>query len=604
MAVEIKRVIFVASRLLSLTIGCLVLGGCGPGGQTFPPAGRTTTNPPRRAPVASESAKDSRIESGPFQFLEVAGSTGLRFRHHSPLTEQRHVHLVMGSGLGWVDFDQDGWPDLYGCQGETYATRDEHGQLTPSPRDSLYRNQSGDSFLDVTDHIGLSNTNYSMGIAVADFDNDGFADLCVTGYEHNQLYHNNGDGTFTIVELPDQSSPGRLSASCAWGDVDGDGDLDLFIANYAKLGPGDYPICDYTGKGKTLNIVCHPSFLEAMPDLLYRNTGDGGFVDVSEEAGLRTVEARPGLGVVAADLDADGDTDFYVANDTTENHLWQNQGSGRFDERGGESGTSTNKHGAREAGMGIAIGDVDNTGTLDLFVTNYFQETNTLYRNEGGLLFSDVTDETGLGAPSRPRLAFGASFADFDNDGWLDVLTANGHVHDRLDEIGRSGSFAQLPQVFRNDRGSRFRDVSAAAGPYFGKPHVGRGTAIADYDRDGDADVAVSQLNSEATLLQNQAKDTAHWLQVELVGIESNRGGIGALLRIDLGERVLVRSVQAGASYLSCDERPVLIGLGSLDKVREITVDWPSGRRESWTDLEANSQWRFVEGSGAAVASN
>lgn len=595
--------ITMATRLFSFGVGWLCLVGCAPSEQRSPQTKDPATKPLRPAAVASDSRQESRAEAGPFQFSEVANSSGLRFRHHSPLTEQRHVHLSMGSGVGWIDFDHDGWPDLYCCQGATYSTDGRASRVNDLPADSLFRNQSGDSFLVVSGHTGLSNTNYSMGIAAADYDNDGFTDLCITGYERNWLYHNQGDGTFTIVEFPGQASPGRLSASCAWADVDADGDLDLFIANYAKLGPNNYPICDYTGAGKTIHIVCHPSFLEAVPDLLYRNMGDGRLVEFSEKAGTRAGEARQGLGVVAADLDADGDTDFYVANDTTENHLWQNQGSGQFDERAGDSGTSTNKHGAREAGMGVAIGDVDGNGTLDLFVANYFDETNTLYRNEGGLLFTDVTDEMGLGAPSRLRLAFGASFADFDNDGWLDVLAANGHVHDRLHEIGRSGSFAQLPQVFHNDRGSRFRDVSTSAGPYFREPHVGRGTAIADYDRDGDADVAISQLNSEAALLQNDVEGIGDWLQVELIGIESNRDGIGAALRIDLGDRVLVRSVQAGGSYLSCEERTVLIGLGSLDKVREVMVVWPGGRRESWNDLPANRLWRLAEGTGTAATS-
>jgi hypothetical protein len=250
--------------------------------------------------------------------------------------------------------------------------------------------------------------------------------------------------------------------------------------------------------------------------------------------------------------------------------------------------------------MGVAVGDVDGNGQLDLFVTNFYNETNTLYRNEGSLLFSDVTDELGLGAPSRLRLAFGVSLADFDNDGWLDLLTANGHIHDRLQELGREGSFAQLAQVFYNERGLRFRDVSDTSGSYFGEPHVGRGTAVADYDRDGDADVAINQLSSDLALLQNQTGEKGRWLKIELIGITSNRDGIGATLQVDLGERVLLRTVQAGASYLSCDERTVLIGLGAFEKVREVSVVWPGGRRESWKDLASNHLWQLIEGNEKA----
>ncbi|MCA9144048.1 MAG: CRTAC1 family protein [Planctomycetales bacterium] len=545
------------------------------------------------ANIASPSSVESPV--GPLRFLEVSKTAGVRFRNHSPLTKQRHVHRVLGSGIGWFDLDCDDWPELYCCQGTSIAD----SSLNESHSNALFHNLSSGTFSDITRNAGLFDTSYSMGIASADYDNDGFADLCLTGYQVNTLLHNNGDGTFSRVEIPQGTSPGRLSASCSWGDIDADGNLDLYITNYAKLGPEKYPICTHTAGDKTVYIACHPNQLESMPDMLYRNSGAGEFVEISTVAGIAEDMGRQGLGVVAADFDQDGDTDFYVANDTTPNYLWENHGHGRFSDRGPDSGTSTNRYGAREAGMGVAVGDVDGNGQFDLFVTNFYDETNTLYRNEGNLLFEDVTNEMGLGAPSRLRLAFGVSIADFDNDGWLDLLTANGHIHDRLPEIGRNGSFAQLAQVFYNERGIHFRDVSDVSGPYFREPQVGRGTAVADYDRDGDADVAINQLNSDTALLQNKTPGLGHSLQIELVGIASNRDGIGATLQIDLGDRVLLRTVQAGGSYLSCDERPVLIGMGELDRVRELTVTWTGGRRESWSDLIATGLLRLVEGSGS-----
>ncbi|MBC8354846.1 MAG: CRTAC1 family protein [Planctomycetes bacterium] len=577
------RGIWIAVAIV-LVVGCS--GADSPNGKRQNGVAQTRTS--------TASPRPDELSVGPFRFVDAAKSTGLRFRHYSPLTEQRHVHLVMGSGIGWFDLDHDGWPDLYCCQGASFDG-DSNEEL---PSNALFYNREGETFSEVTRQAGLLDTRYSMGIASADYDNDGFADLCVTGYHANTLLHNNGDGTLTPVEIPQQSSPGRLSASCAWGDVDANGNIDLYITNYSKLGPEDYPICEHTAADETIHIACHPNELDRMPDLLYRNAGDGQFVEISKAAGVAEGKGRQGLGVIAADLDQDGDIDFYVANDTTPNYLWENRGNGKFTDRGADSGTSTNRHGAREASMGLAVGDVDGNGQLDLFITNFYDETNTLYRNEVNLLFSDVTDEMGLGASSRPRLAFGVSFADFDNDGWLDVLAANGHIHDRLQEIGRNGSFAQLAQVFYNERGSRLRDVSASSGHYFREPHVGRGTAIADYDRDGDSDVAINQLNSKTALLQNDAKEIGGQLRVELVGITSNRDGVGATLQIDLGDRVLIRTVQAGGSYLSCDERTMLIGLGSLDQVREVTVTWPGERRESWNDLGENRLWRLVEGSG------
>lgn len=307
--------------------------------------------------------------------------------------------------------------------------------------------------------------------------------------------------------------------------------------------------------------------------------------------------------MIAADLDSDGDVDLYVANDTTPNQLWINEGRGQFVERGAEAGVARNRRGACEAGMGVAAGDVDGNGTTDLFVTNYYYETNTLYRNEGKLLFADVTDELGLGSASLLRLGFGTSLADFDRDGWLDLLVANGHVQDLLPRINRDEPFAQLPLLFQNQRGRRFQDVSAGAGVYFHTPRVGRSTAIADFDRDGDLDVAVNHLQSAAALLANDSVANGSWIRIDLVGRQSNRGGVGAVLTLDLRGRTLVRTLHAGSGYLSTDEASMLIGLGEQDEVRRLEVAWPGGRREQWQALQASRPWRLVEGTGEEVTS-
>ncbi len=581
----------------------LLLMACCAIGCSRPAAPTVTTQDPVAQTSPTVPVERASSAASIIQFAEVTRDVGLRFQHHSPLTEQRHSHLVMGSGIGWLDFDQDGWPDLYCCQGASYATAPPTNDDGPVslPSNQLWKNHEGTSFTEVTGPAGLIEVSYSMGIAAADYDNDGFVDLCVTGYEVNRLYHNQGDGTFTTIDLPQATQPGRLSASCTWSDIDGDGNLDLFVTNYARLGPDDYPLCEHTAAGKTIPIVCHPSHFATLPDLLYRNLGTGDFEEISETAGIGGGSGRQGLGVVAADLDRDGDIDFYVANDTTPNQLWENQGGGRFVERGLDSGTSTNRHGAKEAGMGVAVGDVDGNGQLDLFVTNFYDETNTLYRNEGRLLFADVTDELGLGGPSRLRLAFGTSLGDLDNDGWLDLFVANGHIHDRLHELLRDEPFAQLPQLFHNQAGRRFSDGSHAAGAYFQNPHVGRGSALADFDRDGQLDLAVNHLNDSAALLRNVTVAPGHWLRVRLVGRVSNRGGVGAMVELALAERTLTRCVQAGTSYLSCDEASLLIGLGACDVVPTLTVTWPGGRREAWTSLAAGRDWILIEGSGDAI---
>lgn len=580
-----------SARALGGVLACCLISGCS---NT---ASRDQAAFPEPHSAAVPAATVIEEQTGPLRFVDVAEIVGIHFHHRSPLTEQRHLHLFMGSGIGWLDFDRNGFPDLYCCQGAALQgeePKDRRG-------DTLFMNRSGTAFTDVTRRSNLPNVGYSMGVAAADYNNDGFADLCVSGYGENYLLLNYGDGCFTRVPLPSGQRPGRLSASCTWADFDDDGNLDLFITNYAQLGPDDYPTCEHTAAGVTIPISCHPANFKAVHDLLYRSTGRGDFEDVSVKAGIVADEPRAGLGVVAADLDSDGDTDFYVANDTTPNHLWENQGDGQFLDRASDAGTARNRFGATEAGMGLVVGDIIGNGRMDLFVTNYYGESNTLYRNEGNLLFTDITDEIGLGAPSRARLGFGTSLADFDNDGWLDLLVANGHVQDRLWEIGRDEPFAQLPLLFHHDRGSRFQNVSDGAGDYFRTPRVARSTAVADFDGDHDLDVAINCLNGPSVLLQNEFDVREHWLQVELIGVESNRSGIGAELRLEVGNRTIVRCLQAGSGYLSCDDATLLIGLGPFAEVRRLTVAWPNGRQEVWNSLSADRRWRFVEGCGEPV---
>jgi len=555
--------------------------------------------------AASQAKTQGPAPSSPFRFRDVAQQAGIHFLHHAPLTEQRHAHLVYGSGLGWLDFDRDGWPDLYCCQGAAYRAGAPAADTVPpvDPSDLLFQNRSSGSFVDVTQAAGLVEAAYSMGVAAADYDNDGFPDLCVTGYEENVLYHNNGDGTFTRQAIPLGKAPGRMSASCAWADVDGDGDLDLYVTNYAQLGPENYPLCEHVERGKRMYVVALPSLLQALPDTLYRNCGDGRFEDVSAEAGITAETPRCGLGVVAADLDGDGDVDFYVSNDMGPNFVLENQGDGKFVDRGLVAGAAMNRSGACEAGMSVEAADFDNDGRFDLFVTNFFHETNTFYRNEGNLLFSDITPSTGLGAPSNLRLGFGTVALDFDGDTFLDLLVANGHVHDRLHEIGRDEPFAQLPLLFHNERRLRFNEVSAGTGGYFTEPHVGRGAAAADYDRDGDADVAVNHLNGPAALLRNETAPAGGWLEIELIGTRSNRGGVGAVLAVDLGRQVLVRTRQAGSGYLSCGEERVMMGVGDAARVGRLSVRWPGGRQESWADLPVNGFVQLTEGTGQKAAS-
>ena len=544
--------------------------------------------------------RECAAQSREIVFTDVAKAVGLEFQHYSPLTPERHLHLFMGSGLGWLDHDLDGWPDLYCCQGAAWPARPE---TSLARSNQLFRNRQG-QFENVTSVCGLKNFEYSMGVAVGDFDNDGFPDLYVSSFGPDSLYRNHGDGTWSEVIGQPVLNDERFSASCTWTDIDGDGDLDLYVTNYLKLDRANYPLCSSVEGGKRIPGGCHPHYQPHEHDLLIRNEGDGTFSDISKAAGLLAETPRAGLGVVAGDFDEDGDQDFYVANDTVNNQLWMNSGQGTFTDEAVTMGVAVNGLGVAGAGMGLAAGDVDGDGLTDLFVTNYFNETNTLYRNDR-VAFTDVSAEFGLAAPSRQRLGFGTSLLDANHDGWLDLFIANGHVQSYPPELDRRAPFAQLQQLFLNQQGVRFQEVSAKAGPYFLKPVVGRSSAVADFNRDGRADLAVLHLNGPVAVLRNEFAGPARSLSLRLIGRTGNRDAIGARVELRIGDRTLVRFCQGSQGYLSTDERLVRFGLGEASQVDAVTVRWPSGKQETWGELSAGQmpagQTRTLwEGTGVA----
>ena len=535
-------------------------------------------------------------------FEDVTKRSGIQFRHVSPLTPERHLHLVMGSGIGWIDFDRDGWPDLYLAQGASFgkADRDQFAAQGASS-DRLIRNLGQGQFDDVSEVACLTDLDYSMGITIGDFDNDGFQDIYITSFGTNRLLRNNGDGTLGEIAAGLGLDDSSFGSSCTWTDLDTDGTLDLFVCNYLMLDVNNYKLCKSPYKGMQYGTVCQPRYLPATRDIVFHNEGDGWFSNGTRSFGLLQSPAAQGLGVVAADLDADGDIDVYVANDSVPNDLWINQGGGRFVNEGLLSGTALNRKGRREAGMGVALGDVDADGRPDLFVTNYYGETNTLYRNEGDGLFLDVTDEFGLAGPSRLKLGFGTSLSDFDNDGWLDLFVANGHVHDRQEILDRDEPFAQRPQLFRNQSGQRFNDVSHSSGPYFLRDVVGRSSAVADYDRDGRLDLAIGHLNSELVLLRNVSpQGEMKSLSIELVGIRCNRDAIGAVVEVRSEKRRLTRFRTAATGYLSCDEGVLTIGTGKTDTLADVLVRWPGEKNETFRSLPLGRRHVLIEGTGTS----
>jgi hypothetical protein len=545
-------------------------------------------------------------------FRDAASGAGLRFQHVNGATGLYYLPEIMGAGGALFDLDGDGDLDVLLLQG---GALDEKRPGSPAPPGHrLFRNDLAASsggpkleFTDVTDRAGLVAGDYGMGAAVGDYDNDGDPDVYVTNYGPNRLYRNNGDGTLTDVTraagegLDDR----RWSTSASFCDYDADGDLDLFVANYVDFTVADNKIChDPVG----LRDYCGPLQFRPMPDRLFRNNGDGSFTDVSDAAGMTKADG-PGLGVVCADFNGDGRSDFYVANDAMANQLWINQGDGRFEDTALLAGAALNVDGVPEGSMGLAVGDPDDDGDLDIVVTNITRETHAFYRNLGRGHFEDVRLAAGLGAATAPYTGFGTDWFDYDNDGRLDLFIANGAVTILEALRGDPFPFHQKNQLFQSVGGGRFRDVTGEAGPAFQVSEVSRGAAFGDVDNDGDVDVLVTNNGGPARLLLNQSLSPnsprdpriprLHWLQVRLEGVEDNRQGLGArvgLLRKD-GTTVW-RWARTDGSYLSASDPRVHFGLGKQADFQAVFVEWPRGLREVWTDLGADRVAVLKQGTG------
>jgi len=544
-------------------------------------------------------ASQGDASDGPVVFSDVAAERGLNFTHVSPFTPERHLHLTMGSGLAWLDYDGDGWQDLYLAQGCPW-----HGTRAPRPQDPtdvLFRNRDG-RFEQLRD-IGLDNRAYGMGVAVGDYDNDGFADLFVSNFGPNVLFHNNGDGTFSEDPAFASLKGHGYGASCTWFDAEPDGDLDLFVTNYADFDDAKYPVCSENGPHGKVPLGCLPSIYPPAQDRYFASDGQGGFADKTDAAGFRLEQPRHGLGVFAGDLNNDGLTDLFVANDSDENDLWLNRGGGRFEEVGLISGTAVNREGKREAGMGVAGADVDQDSQFDLFLTHFYEETNTLYRNLGQGFFLDVTNEFGMAAPSRTKLAFGTVMRDFNGDGFPDCFVANGHIHDQLEQLGRNIPYAQEAQFFVNQGGRRFRDVSATSGDYFRTKVVGRGAAAADFDRDGRLDIAVHHLQGPVALLRNESPQSGGSIvRLRLIGKTSARDPIGASVTVHAGPRRIFLPYEGSSSYLSGNERPHVIAVPKGERIESVCVAWVGRTVECWDAPDASGgELTLIEGTGTST---
>jgi hypothetical protein len=558
------------AQLIAFAAACLLSSGWGAGAfrlkaQTATPQGRGT---PATKPAAAPSSAA--------RFVDVTAKAGITFVHASAATPEKYMFETFGSGVAWIDFDSNGWVDLYFVNS------------APGSSNALYRNNGDGTFTDVTQASGTAasdNRTYKTGVAVGDYDNDGHPDLYITAFGPNRLLRNLGNGRFTDVTAAAGVAGGanEWSTSTGFFDYDRDGDLDLYVANYVDFRMDENPWCGTRQPG--YRMYCNPTIFDGVANRLFRNSGDGTFTDVSKQAGIAN-PAGKGLGVVFCDFDRDADVDIYVANDLVRNFLYRNNGDGTFQDVAYAAAVGFDINGKPQAGMGVDCGDVDGNGYPELFVTNFSEELNTLYENRGDGLFEDVTQKAGLGSGFLP-LGFGTKMFDIDNDGDLDIHVTNGHVIDNVKLYQPKLSYEQ-PDLLYENIGGRFKDVSAESGPALRAPRVGRGLAVADFDNDGKVDVAITSVGRKAVLLRNVAANAGNWLQIRAEGPKSNRFGLGTTVRVQTPGRLQVREINNAASYLSSSDTRLHVGLGDAAVVQQLEIQWPSGRRQTLTGVKAN----------------
>jgi enediyne biosynthesis protein E4 len=550
---------------------------------------------------------------GPFRFTDATPESGIRFRHQDGATPMHYLPEVMGGGTAWLDYDRDGFPDLFFVQSGPFPPDPKQPPSGPTSR--LYRNRGDGTFIDVTEATGIVTPGYGQGVTVGDYDHDGFPDLFVTHYDGGRLLHNEPDGKgsrrFRDVTREAGLRLDGWCTSCAFGDVHGNGHLDLFVCRYVALDLKNYPPCQEPGPNGPIRSACGPQHFPVTRSYLFRNNGNGTFDDVTETAGIDA--DGKALGIVILDLNEDGRADIFVGNDEVLNHHFRNRGGGKFDSVGLRSGTAATHRGRTMGSMGIEAGDMTGGRRPDLFITTYIQEGTVLFRNLGKGLFTDVSPSAGMFAASWQKVGWGTALFDPDNDGALDLFVANGHTRRNAAELvprddGRPQEYAQLAQVFRGDGKGTFREVSRSAGGYFERPHVGRGVAMCDYDNDGRTDLAVTHIGDSPALLRNVTPTSNHWVRLELEGSRhrnpagSNRDAVGAVVTVRAGGRTLVRYLTGGGSYYSAHDRRILIGLGAADKVDEVTVKWPdaAGTVQRFGPMSADRSYKLLEGTAEA----
>jgi enediyne biosynthesis protein E4 len=580
---------FVRSLAVFALCGCLLQAQEGHPPPTPPPPG----------------AKAVTCSGRPIpQLVDITQQAGIHFTHMSD-PSKKYIVESMSGGVILIDYNRDGWPDIFFTNAPTVAMAIKDPKNLGGVRGALYRNNHDGTFTDVTEQAGLTKPCFGMGGAVGDYNNDGWPDLYLTCLGGNILYRNNGDGTFTDVTAKAGVADGRWSTGASFGDYDGDGYLDLMVANYVDFhlddmpGFGSAPYCKYRG----IDVQCGPRGLRGAGDSLFHNNGDGTFTNVAKKAGVDDPSGYYGMSVIWADFNNTGRPDIYVANDSTPKYLYKNLGNGTFKDIGLQSGTAVSEDGSEQASMGIAVGDYDHIGRPSLYVTNFSDENDDLYHNDGDWNFSEDSYPSGLALPSLPYVKWGTAFVDLDNDGWLDLLTVDGHVYPQVDSLPSGARYREPAVLSMNQKNGTFCDASTQAGPAIMEKRVARGLAVGDLFNNGNMDAVIGDLDGSPMLLKNMGIPGRTWVSFELAGTKSNRLAIGARLTLTAAGMTQTAQIHSGGSYLSQNDLRVHFGLGTATKIDSLVVRWPSGHVDTMTNLAPDKFYSVLEGSGIVPAS-
>jgi enediyne biosynthesis protein E4 len=554
--------------------------------------------------AAKDSADKGGGEEGPGypELVDITASTGIQFEHLSS-PEQKFIVESMSGGVALIDYDRDGWPDIYFTNAQSVDMA-VHGEKA---RSALYHNNHDGTFTDVTDKAGVGYPCWAMGVSVGDYDNDGWPDLLVTCFGGVVLYRNNGDGTFTdVTKSAGLGGDSQWATGAAFGDYDGDGWADLFVAHYVDFhldhmaAFGSSETCKYLG----IAVQCGPRGLKGSPDNLYHNRKDGTFTDVSTRSGVGDPEHRYGLTAVWSDFDNDGKLDLLVTNDGQPNYLYRGDGTGRFVDAGFTSGVALNEDGTAQANMGVALGDFLHQGRMSILISHFDNEYAACYRNDGDLNFTDISNATGIAKGTRGYVGWGDALVDFDNDGWEDFFLVNGHVYPQVDSLHSKVSYREPKMLFLNQRSGTFKDISNLAGAAIQIPQVSRGMAMGDLFNDGRIEAVIENLVGRPMILRPEGGPPNHWINFQLEGVRSNRLALNARVRATADDLVQLGEVVSGGSYLSQNDLRIHFGLGKHERVDTVKVTWPGGRVETLTNLLADRFYVVREGEGVVSSSH